>query len=183
MAQCDAALKRYELKPDKESAWAIIVIDTARGFFSAVSDHGSYGYLWTHPGGEFRKFLTQLELDYVYGKLAHTHQVFDLQASLKSAREAILSRRKDNSIGAAQARTEWNELEDVTGEYEFNNWQQYSSLDDTHEFYMQRKESQCWGFCQKLFTRFQQVLREELKKEEADGDAKEEGKLSGAQSG
>lgn len=174
-----ATLKRYELKPDKEGAWAIVVIDVTRGFFSAVSDHGNYGYLWTHPGGEFRAFLAKLDLDYAYGKLTHQQRVFDLEASLKAARTAIISRRRDGSIGKAQARTEWDELEDVSSEHDFNSWQQYSSLDDTHDFYMQRKESECWGFCQKLFTRFQQVLREELKKEE--DDAKDQSKAgSGA---
>lgn len=172
MAQRDTPLKRYELKPDKESAWAIIVLDMERGFFSAASDHGNYSYLWTHPGCEFRKFLAKLELDYVYGKLTHTQRVFDLEASLKAARAAIIERRRDDSIGAALARTEWNELEDVSSEHDFNNWQQYSSLDDTHEFYMQRKESECWGFCQKLFTRFQEMLREELKKEAEDDATK-----------
>jgi hypothetical protein len=173
VSSLSSSTRTYRLPPDKESCWAIVIIDPAIGFFSAVSDHGNYGYLWTHPGGEFRKFLVNCDLDYVYGKLTHEQRVFDLEASVKAAKDAILSRRRDGSIGAAQAREEYDGLQ-ISSEHEFVSWQQYSSLDDSHEFYMQRKESECWGFCQKLFTRFQQVLREELKKEAEDGGTKEE---------
>lgn len=176
MAQCDATLKRYELKPEKQlGEWAIIVIDTARGFFSAVSDHGNYSYLWTHPGMEFRKFLVQCDLDYVYGKLTHAQRVFDPDASVEAAREAL------KEIREAQTREpDWIEREDedlgsVSSESDFMLWQSNTEMEDPHEFYRTRKESECWGFCQKLFTRFKTMLREELEKEETDGAKAEEG--------
>jgi hypothetical protein len=169
-----ATLRKYELRPDKESAWAIIVIDTARGFFSAVSDHGNYGYLWTHPGGEFRAFLAQCEKDYVYSKLTHIQRVFDPEGT----REAFEKCMKE--IEEAQTRPlEWiererDDFESVHSEADFYAWQSNTEVEDSHELYTTRKESGCWGFVTKLFTRFQAVLREELKREKEDEQQQKE---------
>lgn len=164
MAQHDAALKRYELRPDKGGAWAIIVIDSARGFFAAVSDHGNYAYLWTHTGGEFKPFLAKLDLDYVYSKLTHEQRVFDLEASVDAARKALKAIEEAQTRPIDWVEREQDDVEAISSESDFYAWQSNTEVEDAHEFFMQRKEHQCWDFCQKLFARFQQMLREELEK-------------------
>jgi hypothetical protein len=156
------------------------VIDTARGFFSAVSDHGNYGYLWTHPGMEFRAFLAQCEKDYVYSKLTHVQRVFDAEGT-KEAFEKCMKEIED-----AQTRPlEWIEreredFESVSSEADFYVWQANTEVEDAHELYTTRRESECWGFVTKLFTRFQAMLREELKKEQEDDNEQQQKEKDGA---
>lgn len=162
--------KRYELRPDESGAWAIIVIDVSRGYFSATSDHGGYAYLWTHPGGEFREFLVTCGLDYVYSKLAHAQRIFDLDGTKTAIKKAILKQRRSRYLNPNQARAEWDEVYSIHSEQDYYIWFDSTSLEEAYELYSTMREPQCWGFCQKIFKRFQEVLREELKKEKEDAE-------------
>ena len=77
-------LKTYEVKPVASGGdWAVIVLDTERGFLGIASDRGNYAFMWSHTGeDDFRSFLIGLEdsPDYLLGKLMHgrpDRQVYD----------------------------------------------------------------------------------------------------------
>ncbi len=165
----EADLRRYSVR--LKQSWAIIVIDTSIGYFSAVSDFGNYAYTWSHPGCEFRKFLSETHDDYIYGKLTHVHRVFDSTATQKAVDAWILESRRKKDLERDEARELYDGARDLEDERSFFDWINTSSMDgdeayEAHGLYRTQAESQCWAFCTKVFPVFQEMLREELKKEE-----------------
>lgn len=54
----------------KEGGWLGQVVLTSDGMFSAVTDYGNMSFAWRHyGGGDFRKFLIGLSVDYFGGKI------------------------------------------------------------------------------------------------------------------
>lgn len=86
----DVTLRRYVLKSNPQSGWAIIVIGSD-GYFSAVSDHGNFSYIWGAPGMEFRRFLTQCDPCYFRSKITHCREseVWDDEAVEKNIRKRL----------------------------------------------------------------------------------------------
>src|SRR4051812_42726931 len=86
----DVTLRRYSLPSEKGEGWAIVVLGSD-GFFSAVSDWGNYAYIWTNPGCEFRKFLTQVDASYFWSKITsgRTTRVFDPEETEKNIDKAL----------------------------------------------------------------------------------------------
>ncbi len=176
MAQELTTLRRYTLEPDKKyGTWAIIVIDTKIGYFSVVSDYGNYAFRWTHPGGEFRKFLAGLEPDYVYSKLTHTQRMFDLEGSRDAVLKAFTEIREAQTRPESWVDREYDDFESVHSESEFMMWVSNTEMEDPHEFFRTKKEPDCWRFVRHLFSRFQLMLREELQKETNEAKKQEAG--------
>lgn len=177
-------LRRYDLKAlNSLGPWAIIVIDTDIGYFSAVSDHGNYAFRWSHPGGEFRAFLAQIDAPYAYSKLTRQRTVYDDVETLKAVKEVLDKRRsdlherfsleeqkKELAKGLSEIDEEVERLEDhddLIEELNFYDWCQATSLVEPWEYQRTTSEPQCWAFCTKLLPRFQQMLRDELAQEQA----------------
>ena len=165
-------LKRYHVGKDEPlGGWAIIVLDTEIGFFATVSDYGNYSYVWSSPGGEFRKFLCGVHTDYLYGKLTHVQDVYDDEAT----KTAILARIEESkrSLDYELEQRIFTE-HDFDGEEGFNDWACNTSIDRAWELQARRPEPQCWHFCEKTFPRFQKMLEEELVAEAMDLQALKE---------
>jgi hypothetical protein len=159
-------LKRYELKSEKYGGWAIIVLDTSIGYFSAVSDFGNYAYIWSSPGCEFRKFLTELEADYLCGKLLMGRsdaKVFDGEAT----KELITQHLKENKDWPFYV--EEKKLLNSTrfsDQGDFEAWCAETRLDTPHEYAAQRHNPQGMGFCMRVWPRFVALLKKELDDEQ-----------------
>lgn len=170
-------LKRYNLPSIKIEGWAVIVIDTTDGFFATDSDFGNYVYRWTSPGMEFRQFLTQLQPDYLYGKLMMGRpdtRVWDEEKTEANVRLHLEEKNKESieMTGKGWARFE-EELEilrertpmDKDG---FEAWESETQLTDVWEFVVYSQEPQCTIFCERIWPRFVTLLKEELEAEKKD---------------
>ena len=172
-------LKRYNIKNDKPcEGWAIIVIDTEIGYFSTVSDFGNYAYIWSAPGGEFRQFLVELEVDYLRSKLLHGRSEtvhVDTEATKKAIREGLRDHAKHAYSGkpaeakmflkAELAKLKAYDFEDM---FSFEAWTSDTMLSDAYEYIVKMPDPQCTGFCERVYPRFVKMLEDELEKERAD---------------
>lgn len=169
-------LKRYELPSVRGEGWGIIILDTDRGIFAAVSDYGNYCHMWTHPGCEFRQFIINCDDDYFQKKLMHerpNRTVFDGDATKANIVEAI---ETYNNECLADGRT-WSEyayekdlLEDfdIDTKSNFDAWQRDTSFSDTWEYAVYIPEPQCASFCKEVMGRFREMLKKELAQEAHD---------------
>lgn len=164
--------KLYNLPSDKTcEGWAVLVVDTDRGFFATVSDWGNYAFLWTHPGCEFRKFLTGLQPGYLHSKLMHgrpNQEVFDgdgTYAFVKDSVEALKDSEPALYETEKELLEEWSTFEALS---DFEDWQERTDIGDAWEYHKTFPEPQCRAFCEKVMPRFKKLLEEELAKEEQD---------------
>lgn len=160
-------LKRYEVKPlGALRSWAIVVIDTDRGFFSTVSDRGNYAYVWSHPGKDFRAFLIELASDphYLHSKLMSGRAdrlVYDAKATKKAVRAAV---KGATAGGKAQRNADEERAllarHDFSSEGDFTVWASLSQLDPS-DLYQRKPHEDCLAFCTELYPRFVALLKEE----------------------
>ena len=161
-------LHRYNLPSVKGEGWAIIVIDTNGGYFSTVSDWGNYAYVWSSPGGEFRKFLAGLNADYLQKKLMHGRRdatVYDCDATKEAVNDALKELKEDGSK-KYDSEVELLGEHSLSDEEDFRAWCDATQLDEPWAYRCTRPEPQSWGFCTKIWPRFAAILRAELEKEE-----------------
>lgn len=164
----DVKLWRYYLPNEKGEGWAIIVIGED-GFFSAVSDYGSYGYFWSHHGcKDVRQFFLRAarDWDYFLNKLAPKPWAFDGAETYKALRELILVHRRLRDWDRTYARTEWDTLQESGlengGLYEYYQWYENTRIDCAYEYSVYSPPSDAVAFCQKTLGRLALVLRDEL---------------------
>lgn len=164
----DVILRRYTLRSNAESGWAIIVIGSD-GYFSAVSDHGNFAYIWGSPGCEFRKFLTRLDAHYFWTKITHMREatVWDEEATERNIRE-----RLDELVAAGELSKE--QADDMFEEAEGNvcdcgslaSWAADNAVPEGFNVYegiaATKPEGWSWAFATRVLPRFQALLREEL---------------------
>jgi hypothetical protein len=156
-------IERYEVRSVRHEGWAVIIIDS-RGFLGVFSDYGNYAYHWTHFGEDFKRFLAQLDWDYLYGKLMQGREarVYDGEATLRAILRHIVELRREGRLSRESAREEWDlaknsELDHHTdGGYSL--WHHETQL-DAHELYETRNDLQCEQFCQKVWPRFIELLK------------------------
>jgi hypothetical protein len=168
-------LKYYKLPSIKGEGWAHISLNLETGFFATVSDWGNYSYIWTHPGGEFRKFLMETQPDYLLGKLMMGRpnaKEFDKEATVKQIEEALAERRvsylERKGVEWVRYNAELKAAKDIKNKEDFEAWVSTTALGDAYEFYSSRPNPECMGFCTKVWPRFVKLLKEELEKEERD---------------
>lgn len=161
-------LKRYEIKPEGALAdWAVIILDTDRGFFAVCGDRGDYAKLWTDTGEpDFRSFLIGLEdsPDYLHGKLMSGRpnaKVYDADATRASVERAVRALDDESSK---------NELEllaeaDLSNEYGFAEWVALTFVGDAGELVARVPEPDCLAFCTVTYPRFVAMLRAEMEAE------------------
>ena len=166
----EVTLRRYVLPSVKGEGWAIFVIGSD-GYFSAVSDWGNYAYIWTHPGCEFRKFLSRCDTHYVWTKITHGRKayVFDEEGTEKNIRKRLWDMMGDAEIDITQHDAA---LESLAGELDDEHhglarWA--AGLDFDFCYYegiiATKPEGDSWGFATRVFPRLQALLREELERE------------------
>lgn len=178
-------LKRYDLPSIKSEGWAIIVIDTSIGFFSAVSDWGAYAYVWSTPGCEFRKFLARLDEHYLHSKLMvgrGDRREYDEDLARRAAWRCLLNWIREKRKAARKAarwesrRAEAEKIERAIDEekehyasasffsyVEMYDWGSNSRMAGVYEladYFVPNR--QCAAFCKKAMPRFQAVLRAEI---------------------
>jgi hypothetical protein len=181
-------LKRYELHPESNGeGWAIMVIDTDRGFFATVSDFGNYAYLWTSTGCEFRKFLIGLEADYLCKKLLHGRsdsysidEVETLNAIMAGIEEHAVAFKEHSNRKWPRYESERDSAKhaDFSNDSGFQEWCDNTKLDEPWEYRCTRLNPEAMAFCTKVFPRFTEMLKKELEVEASDLKALEDGRSS-----
>lgn len=164
----DVTLRRYVLKTNKQSGWAIIVIGSD-GYFSAVSDHGNFSYIWGQPGMEFRRFLTEVDPYYFRSKITHCREseVWDSEATEKNIRKRLDEMVERGHMSAESADMAFEDAEgsiDDAGAL----WSWASEAGIPEEFCVYegiaatKPEPWSYAFAQCVLPRFQEMLRAEL---------------------
>lgn len=169
----DVTLRRYVLKTDKQSGWAIIVIGSD-GYFSAVSDHGNFSYIWGAPGMEFRKFLTTCDPYYFRSKITHCREseVWDEDAVEKNIRKELDAMVAAGHMTQRAADIAFDEAEGRVGSGDaLWSWAAEVSLPEAFNMYegiaATKPEPWSQAFATRVLPRFQALLREELAAEVA----------------
>ena len=162
--------------------WARIWI-TDDGCFTTLSDHGNFGYWWSCPGCEFRKFLCEMDDYYLSRKLAVGRHEFDGEASVKTIRSRICDLRRQQCLTREQAQAEWDlvhpkpssgwgdgmrgAFSNMDNEIEAHEWYVATDLGDAAELLKYRTPMQIQMFIKRLWPLFVAQLREELAQEVA----------------
>lgn len=158
---------RYDLHGNQQSNGGVFFIDST-GLCLAYSAYGAYGHRWTHPGCPIRRFIADLEPDYVYRKLLlgrlRESEPFDGAATMRRVRAEIFE------IGNPERRaTEIDRISDYGTEFDddrdFEYWFSGTTIDEAWNFRETRRDRECWAFCTKLMPRLQTRLRLALRKE------------------
>ena len=168
-------LKRYELKPLEGdiSEWAVVVIDTDRGFFATVSDRGNYAYLWSDVGvRDFRQFLIGCDADYLFNKLMHgrpDRKVFDGDATKLAIRDRLVEYNesyKERHRGAEWPRLQEEDCNRSNRSFDsvsdFEAWESTTTIEEPWQLACYAPEPQCTAFCTIIFPRFKKMLAEEI---------------------
>lgn len=172
-------LKRYYLPRDSRSGWAIIVLDTTIGFFSAVSDNGNYVYIWSNPGCEFREFLTQCDSSYIYGKLKPPG-VPDRIDEWETKRNmgTLISDIWPKGTAGYEKETKLLEAADFSTELGISDWRNGETSLPTYrpswyEGISTYDHAGCTYFCERVWPRFVELLKADIEL-----DSKEENATS-----
>lgn len=97
--------------------WATFYVDdpghAGPGYFvlAIESSFGGFAYAWSHPGGDFKRFLADLDCGYARSKMVGLDTVFDGAATARALRAAIEQR----GLGEEIAHEEIALLEDLEG--------------------------------------------------------------------
>ena len=161
----EVKIHHYRLPHVRHEGGAEIVVGS-NGFFAAVSDYGSYAYRWTHFGeDDFRKFLLELETDYLAKKL-HPDMEFDLDGSIRQARKLVLELRRRREIGGFCAHSLWDGLDYVSHEYELYEWYTHGnggkSLPTPDDGFVRTRGYGVQAFVTKTMPRLKALIRAEL---------------------
>ena len=175
-------LKKYKVDSVNGEGWALIVLDLETGFFSTASDFGNYGYVWSHPGKEFRAFLLNVRPDYLFDKLMMGRpdkRTYDPKATRASIRAAIdkLTYLEDKTFEEKLFEGEDPESGlsfDLDEEAGFDDWMEFTQLEEAGRHFLVAPEAQCTQFCTVVFPRFQALLKAELEAEKKDHELAEE---------
>ena len=164
---------RYALPslPAGTDSWSIVFVDST-GAVAVLSDYGNWCYRWVteHTGfRDFREFLVQADWDYVARKLGSGRRedlsVYDGNATSVAIRAHVATARRDGSLSAEDAATEWalakdSELEDsIVG---FHDWYRETSLPNPYEFAVYRMDHGLKHWATVSLPRLQEAIREEL---------------------
>lgn len=161
------ALRKYKLPPKKGEGWAVIVIDM-NGFFSTVSDWGNFAFNWLNTGeDDFRKFLLDLEPDYLADKLGKVEKTFNGEASAKAVREAVNGLVESEATGFD---VEWekdrlSDLGDSPSEPDFWMWLNSTEVERAYDLAVWDQTNTADGFVKHILPRFKELLKAELEME------------------
>jgi hypothetical protein len=152
--------------------YAMIVLGD-NGYFSAISDYGSYAYFWPYHGmKDFREFFAKRDEDWSYmlGKLCPKPWPYDGAESVKTIKERILTARRQRYWDRVRARMEWERVTDCNVEESiiaFHDWYLSTTMEDAAECCEHSAPPQAVHFCKVTLARFSKVIRAELAAERA----------------
>lgn len=159
---------------------AVFTIDQEPGCrrfgLSIEGSFGGYAFSWTHPGGDFKRFLAGLDCSYVLGKMVGRDEVFDGQATADAIRKEIWQARRagagrrttdyfGDGMDAETARAEWDSVPSAfESEVDFDHWQgdtEFFKNDEPWRFYQTCPGARANDF-RRLYELFWPVFRAEL---------------------
>lgn len=181
-----STMERYAIRVGHE--WATICV---REFISSVptsdrdpyfggeilinSSFGSWANTWGACGRRFKKFLTEVEFDYTFGKFMGTRlRVFDGEGSVKQLRQRLLDARRHDEVSKEVARDCWDAIEDKEGELEDSGNSFVDGVFDIRRdlkpdlfpepwnLITQRYDHQAEGFWREIWPVFKAELQREL---------------------
>jgi len=161
-------LRRYTVR-NPAGEWIGIFVISDDGYFSTVSDFGSYAHYWSNAGPCFRTALARLTPDYLLGKLSR-RDWYDGEATARAVRRHIKEYRRERHITALFAREEWDLVEvcdSLDSRESFTRWYDETKINDASEFAEYDYPPQARAFGEKAWPHFVAVLRAELAAERA----------------
>lgn len=172
-------LRRYTVRfPSGEWIGTFVIADD--GYFSTVSDFGSYAHYWSNAGPCFRTALARLSPDYLLGKIARRDR-YDGEATARDVRRHIKEHRREKNYSREQAREEWDLVEacdSLNSRESFVRWYDETKIGDASEFAVWDYPLQARTFAEKAWPFFAAALHAELAAERAavPGSSNNEGK-------
>lgn len=115
--------ERYTVETNH--SWAIFLIDAGDGMLSIQSDYGNWGHSWSSPGKDFKKFLCELDDDYLLRKLCGNPDKFNAKKTVANIKKIICESRRERL--RVRIRREWQE---ITKEWCRNMWDSAEELED-----------------------------------------------------
>lgn len=167
-------VRRYYLPTvDGLEGWAEVII-TDGGYFSTVSDYGSYAFAWRAFGECFRTFLlgAERDSDYFTKKLQPggdgPGDEYDGDATVENIKRQILEARRARRWDRDLARREWellgSDIED--GIYGFYDWCRETSFCDAYDMAFHRRNPRALAFVERVLAkRLCPIFRAELEAE------------------
>lgn len=159
-------IERYEIRSDAEThgGWAILHIDS-KGFLGVVSDYGNYAYHWSSFEGDFKRFLSGVDWDYLYGKLTNRRKVYDGTATVQAIQRELDEQLRAKRITANDHMDEQElitQLEVEDSECGFRDWLRETTLSEPWHLGLAeyRNDLQCEMFCKKIWPKFIAALKE-----------------------
>lgn len=168
-------MQRYDIRADKDGPfarkgkWLGSFVITHDGILFVFSDYGSYSYWWGSTGiDDFRSFLLDVDDGYLLDKISPGEE-YDPTETAKSIKQAIIRRRREMSLNAADARTEWDLAcsADFGSELGFADWGRDTNFADWYEYASRRKSPQAVAFTERVWPLFCAALRAEMSAESA----------------
>lgn len=150
--------------------WALFLIDST-GYFSVISDYGNFAYRWTSFGDDFRAFLAQTDMGYILRKIAKpaAERGINIDKTADAVKSFILEQRRTQEWDKERARIEWDLVEDCMSDADnqcgFEAWANDTTIDDYFEFAVSKRDEEAVAFCERVWPRFQALVREQLEAE------------------
>lgn len=87
------------------------------GEITIHSSYGTWGYIWTACGNNFKEFLCDIEFSYAFGKfMGASLMQFNGDASMQGLRHKVIEHRRTAWISKAEARALWDALKECEEE-------------------------------------------------------------------
>ncbi len=174
----DAKIWRYHLLNQNGQGWGIIILDSC-GFFAAITDWGSYTYLWGRggwadpgrPGGnDFRRWFLTLDDGYLADKLSlelrQWGYVINREKTAKAFRRATLETRRNRGFTKTQARVEWERIQNFENDNDCEHeLVRTSELSEAWELPVRKEFETTHGFFKDLMPRLRATIKAELEQE------------------
>jgi hypothetical protein len=176
MDKTRSELRRYDIRAIADGngvrvgKWLGTFVVTHDGLLFVRSDYGSYSYWWGSTGtDDFREFLLELDDAYLLGKISPGDE-YDPEETEKSIKQAIIRLRRDMTLNAKDARTEWEHMDrsDFSSEVGFSDWGRGTKLSDWYEYANRQTSPRATLFASRVWPLFCAALRAEMAAEQTD---------------
>lgn len=136
---------------------------------SVISDYGSFGFCWSHIGGDWRDFLASLDFDYAMKKMMGLRlwKPLEVHEAADKARSLVIERRRRDGLTLTDARALYDAIEGARGDA-FNcqqflaEWNTESEgLVSRHDLYddkWEKYDPQAEGFWAEIWPHFVAAL-------------------------
>jgi hypothetical protein len=139
---------------------------------SINSDYGSFGFYWSHIGGDWRKFLAGIDMHYAMNKMMGSRFMVPLTGyeAAAEARKIVLDGRRHREFDKREASVLWEAIDladkDADATVFLRSWDDGSEgLFYGHELYSggwNKVNPQAEGFWQEVWPHFVLTLRAEV---------------------